>query len=127
MIRRPPRSTRTDTLFPYTTLFRSPNSGFPPTFEETLFHVDADARRIYYNVEGVAAGGMRNYLATTIVDEVGPNRARITCQSSFDVPEDAEVEPVKAFLEAVYNLSVIRGMERVAQEDRKSTRLNSSH
>src|SRR3546814_6077949 len=25
MIRRPPRSTRTDTLFPYTTLFRSKN------------------------------------------------------------------------------------------------------
>src|SRR3546814_14560033 len=25
MIRRPPGSTRTDTLFPYTTLFRSPN------------------------------------------------------------------------------------------------------
>src|SRR3546814_12230639 len=33
MIRRPPRSTRTDTLFPYTTLFRSPNlpkPGRPP-------------------------------------------------------------------------------------------------
>src|SRR3546814_20667023 len=29
MIRRPPRSTRTDTLFPYTTLFRSPNPEFP--------------------------------------------------------------------------------------------------
>src|SRR3546814_2564412 len=27
MIRRPPRSTRTDTLFPYTTLFRSPGDG----------------------------------------------------------------------------------------------------
>src|SRR3546814_18478607 len=27
MIRRPPRSTRTDTLFPYTTLFRSPPRG----------------------------------------------------------------------------------------------------
>src|SRR3546814_18809839 len=27
MIRRPPRSTRTDTLFPYTTLFRSPANG----------------------------------------------------------------------------------------------------
>src|SRR3546814_21139976 len=27
MIRRPPRSTRTDTLFPYTTLFRSPVLG----------------------------------------------------------------------------------------------------
>src|SRR3546814_9174788 len=29
MIRRPPRSTRTDTLFPYTTLFRSLASAFP--------------------------------------------------------------------------------------------------
>src|SRR3546814_5764354 len=28
MIRRPPRSTRTDTLFPYTTLFRSPERPF---------------------------------------------------------------------------------------------------
>src|SRR3546814_5051565 len=28
MIRRPPRSTRTDTLFPYTTLFRSPCAEF---------------------------------------------------------------------------------------------------
>src|SRR3546814_3044630 len=27
MIRRPPRSTRTDTLFPYTTLFRSSDAG----------------------------------------------------------------------------------------------------
>src|SRR3546814_4631031 len=27
MIRRPPRSTRTDTLLPYTTLFRSPRAG----------------------------------------------------------------------------------------------------
>src|SRR3546814_20122547 len=29
MIRRPPRSTRTDTLFPYTTLFRSGEAGDP--------------------------------------------------------------------------------------------------
>src|SRR3546814_13625686 len=42
MIRRPPRSTRTDTLFPYTTLFRSPPLGFPvrcPLFMiVALFH-----------------------------------------------------------------------------------------
>src|SRR3546814_5995777 len=31
MIRRPPRSTRTDTLFPYTTLFRSRLIARPPT------------------------------------------------------------------------------------------------
>src|SRR3546814_15816515 len=32
MLRRPPRSTRTDTLFPYPTLFRSPDDvwGFTP-------------------------------------------------------------------------------------------------
>src|SRR3546814_6724423 len=30
MIRRPPRSTRTDTLFPYTTLFRSHGDARPP-------------------------------------------------------------------------------------------------
>src|SRR3546814_20994229 len=34
MIRRPPRSTRTDSLFPYTTLFRSftPNHSSSPSF-----------------------------------------------------------------------------------------------
>src|SRR3546814_5667159 len=30
MIRRPPRATRTDTLFPYTTLFRSPPGSLAP-------------------------------------------------------------------------------------------------
>src|SRR3546814_20760557 len=37
MIRRPPRSTRTDTLFPYTTLFRSENTrGGPHIGQEVL-------------------------------------------------------------------------------------------
>src|SRR3546814_1108240 len=46
MIRQPPRSTRTDTLFPYTTLFRSPQTPTPAiqtkqacsrkTFQSTL-------------------------------------------------------------------------------------------
>src|SRR3546814_10528888 len=35
MIRRPPRSTRTDTLFPYTTLFRSP--GYKPNHDRAVF------------------------------------------------------------------------------------------
>src|SRR3546814_11832275 len=38
MIRRPPRSTRTDTLFPYTTLFRSVTAG-------EVFDVAVDIRR----------------------------------------------------------------------------------
>src|SRR3546814_3591977 len=45
MIRRPPRSTRTDTLFPYTTLFRSPETNAlssprrPPWLSTTPFRV----------------------------------------------------------------------------------------
>src|SRR3546814_1642641 len=36
MIRRPPRSTRTDTLFPYTTLFRSQASRSLPLLDQVL-------------------------------------------------------------------------------------------
>src|SRR3546814_5184745 len=35
MLRRPPGSTRTDPLFPYTTLFRSYRQGFDPAFTST--------------------------------------------------------------------------------------------
>src|SRR3546814_1521789 len=40
MIRRPPRSTRTDTLFPYTTLFRSP-SNYPNIEAADMMPIDA--------------------------------------------------------------------------------------
>src|SRR3546814_3713689 len=39
MIRRPPRSTRTDTLFPYTTLFRSPRSLAAVAAGEAMMHL----------------------------------------------------------------------------------------
>src|SRR3546814_2055365 len=49
MIRRPPRSTRTDTLFPYTTLFRScgrpaPVPGERPQIQSHLEHRRAHQR-----------------------------------------------------------------------------------
>src|SRR3546814_14471515 len=52
MIRRPPRSTRTDTLFPYTTLFRAPvtpdhvNPEAPWPHLEALAEATAAAGRI---------------------------------------------------------------------------------
>src|SRR3546814_17788635 len=49
MIRRPPRSTRTDTLFPYTTLFRS---GMPAGRLNGFF-----AENGYYRVETVGEPG----------------------------------------------------------------------
>src|SRR3546814_13187209 len=52
MIRRPPRSTRTDTLFPYTTLFRAlPDAG--PTPQPTQRIADHDGTDGAWNVEKV--------------------------------------------------------------------------
>src|SRR3546814_5596593 len=47
MIRRPPRSTRTDTLFPYTTLFRSEVLDRAERFQE-------DVRRQIFSLLGAA-------------------------------------------------------------------------
>src|SRR3546814_12021604 len=51
MIRRPPRSTRTDTLFPYTTLFRSHASGRAVMGDFITGNFNFSA------TEGIAAGG----------------------------------------------------------------------
>src|SRR3546814_7302576 len=58
MIRRPPRSTRTDTRFPYTTLFRSPGrsqsstapaGGAPPMSGKKLDELIADVSSHFKN------------------------------------------------------------------------------
>src|SRR3546814_4626360 len=61
MIRRPPRSTRTDTLFPYTTLFRS--------FHETRPAADGDYAWIVWE-EAVALLGLRD-LAPLVERAIG--------------------------------------------------------
>src|SRR3546814_3000907 len=57
MIRQPPRSTRTDTLFPYTTLFRSvvARGVRRPASEAALDHQDARLLRAQRGREGAAA------------------------------------------------------------------------
>src|SRR3546814_18665384 len=45
IIRRPPRSTRTDTLFPYTTLFRSHGKRCPSRLDELLICLLEPGRR----------------------------------------------------------------------------------
>src|SRR3546814_19753840 len=47
MIRRPPRSTRTDTLFPYTTLFRSLNHPGSPDRGHNFGSNPAEAIKIF--------------------------------------------------------------------------------
>src|SRR3546814_14232840 len=60
MIRRPPRSTRTDTLFPYTTLFRSSASTFCTTGSlgacQCIVAMVSDRRLAASRISGVCDG-----------------------------------------------------------------------
>src|SRR3546814_7125524 len=60
MIRRPPRSTRTDTLFPYTTLFRSakPGTGLLAMQRTVAVEALAQAGLTLKDVDGLAVAGM---------------------------------------------------------------------
>src|SRR3546814_13547607 len=64
MIRRPPRSTRTDTLFPYTTLFRSDLSVFEnvafPLREHTKLPEAAIRDIVLMKLEAVGLRGARD-------------------------------------------------------------------
>src|SRR3546814_11506136 len=59
MLRRPPRSTRTDTLVPYTTLFRSLKALLQPVndrlqrYEEGVAKVEAERRDSFANLGGL--------------------------------------------------------------------------
>src|SRR3546814_816661 len=72
MIRRPPRSTRTDTLFPYTTLFRSIVAKTPLVFEpgeqeaRALLDLPTEMRNriALLSIEGETTAG-----ATVLLDE----------------------------------------------------------
>src|SRR3546814_10385242 len=111
MIRRPPRSTRTDTLFPYTTLFRSRLSS---TGTRGAVGGSADADCLW----DVAQWG-RPISADELVtarDAVG--RAAGTLLTG------------RAFTDtAVKNRADLADYRIIhfATQDRKSTRLNSSH
>jgi len=86
-----------------------PKEILPELVPETLLHVDEVARFIYYNMEGVGPFGMRNYLATTTVDERGPSLSYVTCSGRFDLPVGVPPESVSGFIGAVYD-GIIHGI-----------------
>src|SRR3546814_7169823 len=74
MIRRPPRSTRTDTLFPYTTLFRSRCAGY--AIASTVRHVDirrgnhqpaASAQRVHHALTQAGHMGIDAILTLAVI------------------------------------------------------------
>src|SRR3546814_14991195 len=92
-IRRPPRSTRTDTLFPYTTLFRS-----VPAHGRITRRILPSAPSIVVEAGDILCGAARRTDAGRRVVVVGISE------------RDAEQQ-----------------LAGFAPQDRKSTRLNSSH
>src|SRR3546814_2452930 len=77
MIRRPPVSTRTDTLFPYTTLFRSialrrPRGTFHPAFAVILTVAMPIVMSAYLGVAEAAAAIARERARQRASDPVAP-------------------------------------------------------
>src|SRR3546814_12974534 len=100
MIRRPPRSTRTDTLFPYTTLFRSHGGKLSVSADANLG--DATGR---LTLDG---GTLQNTVAFATTRDVvlGAGGGTFLTDAALNVS------------------GIVSGDGRL---DRKSTRLNSSH
>src|SRR3546814_21107753 len=100
MIRRPPRSTRTDTLFPYPTLFRS----------EDVFE------------RGV--GDQAAVPVGLVADLHWCERRRQRARGHDVFDADADAAAVEVFEVAGVDVG---GADGQPDLDRKSTRLNSSH
>src|SRR3546814_14896100 len=97
MVRRPPKSTLTYTLFPYTTLFRSLPQGYPVR-ALAVQAIDADGAGAVQRVGSTATPWPLRAPSETLATALAP------------------LLPVGA-----------RARVTDAQGDRKSTRLNSSH
>src|SRR3546814_11415463 len=100
MIRRPPRSTRTDTLFPYTTLFRSFGG-----FEEWSDAVAAEEARAAQRLDSKLRLEA-HWLERGVTARRKRNQGR---------------------LEKLKEMRATRAAMIGGPGDRKSTRLNSSH
>lgn len=92
-----------------------PGIAIPECVPETLLHVDPVTRFIYYNMEGEGPFGMRNYLATTEVDELDAHRSRVTCSGRFDLPDDAPADLVRSVIESVYD-SIVHDIASTAAQ-----------
>src|SRR3546814_6923473 len=110
MIRRPPRSTRTDTLFPYTTLFRSPRT------ERELSRLRADIGMVFQQ--------FNLFPNLTAIQNVTLGPVKVRGRSKAEAREIAA-----GWLERVGLADKLDNLpgQLSGGQDRKSTRLNSSH
>src|SRR3546814_9319147 len=113
MLRRPPRSTRTDTLFPYTTLFRSA-VGMPYLEPAGIDFFDSGPLMLEAAAQGIGVAFMHGH---HFDDAQDPRLVRL-----FDFDVDS---PYSYWF--VCRPRALRQPSVKLFQDRKSTRLNSSH
>src|SRR3546814_8228046 len=109
MIRRPPRSTRTDTLFPYTTLFRSVVKAVNNSNRKTV-------KRMISATLDVMIGQISPKL---VLNAAIPLKPKLSIKGAY---ADSLARHVKIYLK--------KNPDEAAKYitlDRKSTSLNSSH
>src|SRR3546814_1968147 len=116
MIRRPPRSTRTDTLFPYTTLFRSRRWHSCKSIVEP---------KMSLNLADLAQS-LSDSDATTATPNPALNDIAINCVLADIIHGlDQTVDPFWRSHSKRPHLPY--NLQYIWLQDRKSTRLNSSH
>src|SRR3546814_16111407 len=116
MIRRPPSSTLTDTLFPYTTLFRS-------------YVIDIETDPLWADYRHLVAGlGLHACWSTPILAQSGEVLGTFALyHRAKRGPQPRELEVVNMLVRtAAIAIERDRNRDQTAL-DRKSTRLNSSH
>src|SRR3546814_10484349 len=112
MIRRPPRSTRTDTLFPYTTLFRSEAAAHA---EDDRQHASDETKRKRGERRDIKAGPVKP-----------PAKGQGGDQAVMPWPGGRTLARAGGAQRA-HGFGQHHAADRAEPQDRKSTRLNSSH
>src|SRR3546814_2700822 len=146
MIRRPPRSTRTDTLFPYRTLFRSliTSGGVPVDTGATSAGVGGTAIGASASADGFAATatgvgayapGEQASAFGAVSNAIGDYSTSVGTQSAAtgtsSVALGGPIDLIPGFgffidTQASGEAATALGAGAIASGDRKSTRLNSS-
>src|SRR3546814_3118406 len=120
MIRRPPRSTRTDTLFPNTTLFRSAGELFQQMADVQLLHVPYKSNPLVItDLLGGQIDMMMADMATGLPQVKAGKLRALGVTDSKPLPLAPDIAPIAD--------SGVPGYKMGYWLDRKSTRLNSSH
>src|SRR3546814_1290320 len=104
MIRRPPRSTRTDTLFPYTTLFRSPDMGSYAPRQSRTTRRDAPETRC---------------TTVQVRKHAGRNRRRPRAQAARSEEHTSELQSLMRISYAVFCLKQKKNKSHIKQRCHK--------